>query len=223
MIYCVEDDVNIRELLVYTLKSTGFEAKGFEDAKSLYLALEDELPKLILLDIMLPNEDGIEILKKLKKSNKTSQISVIMLTAKNSEYDKVLGLDLGADDYITKPFGVMELVSRIKAVLRRSKGLKKDEEILKCGSILLNKTKHQLLVGEDEVVLTLKEFELLIFLMENENKVLSRNMLIEKIWGYDFIGESRTLDVHIRTLRQKLGDEGERIETIRGLGYKIRG
>lgn len=220
MIFCVEDDGNIRELVVYTLETTGFEARGFEEGTSFFRALADCLPELILLDIMLPGEDGMEILKKLKMSAKTREIPVIMLTAKGAEYDKVMGLDAGADDYVTKPFGMMELVSRIKAVLRRTRK-KTDADRSIIGSICLDRKKHEVTVDGEVIALTLKEFELLRLLMENRNIVLTRDRLLEEIWGYDFDGETRTVDVHVRTLRQKLGREGERIETVRGVGYRI--
>ena len=220
MIFCVEDDRNIRELVVYTLSSTGMEAEGFEDGEVFFKALAERLPELILLDIMLPGEDGIAILKKLKNNKKTKDIPVIMVTAKGTEYDKVSGLDAGADDYVTKPFGMMELVSRIKAVLRRTK--KKEEiEVLKAGPIVLNEKKHEVLVDGAHVSLTLKEYEMLKRLMHNKGIVLTRDRLLEEIWGYDFDGETRTVDVHIRTLRQKLGKAGEEIETVRGVGYRI--
>ena len=220
MIFCVEDDRNIRELVVYTLSSTGMEAEGFEDGEVFFKALAERLPELILLDIMLPGEDGMAILKKLKNNKKTKDIPVIMVTAKGTEYDKVSGLDAGADDYVTKPFGMMELVSRIKAVMRRTK--KKEEiEVLKAGPIVLNEKKHEVLVDGAHVSLTLKEYEMLKRLMHNKGIVLTRDRLLEEIWGYDFDGETRTVDVHIRTLRQKLGKAGEEIETVRGVGYRI--
>lgn len=220
MIFCVEDDRNIRELVVYTLSSTGMEAEGFEDGEVFFKALAERLPELILLDIMLPGEDGMAILKKLKNNKKTKDIPVIMVTAKGTEYDKVSGLDAGADDYVTKPFGMMELVSRIKAVLRRTK--KKEEiEVLKAGPIVLNEKKHEVLVDGAHISLTLKEYEMLKRLMHNKGIVLTRDRLLEEIWGYDFDGETRTVDVHIRTLRQKLGKAGEEIETVRGVGYRI--
>lgn len=220
MIFCVEDDGNIRELVVYTLETTGLEARGFDDGASFFEALAEGLPELILLDIMLPGEDGMEILKNLKAGTKTRDIPVIMLTAKGAEYDKVMGLDAGADDYVTKPFGMMELVSRIRAVMRRVKKAENvDQYIL--GGICMDKKKHEVTVDGEVVALTLKEFELLRRLMENKNIVLTRDRLLEEIWGYDFDGETRTVDVHVRTLRQKLGREGELIETVRGVGYRI--
>ena len=222
MIYCVEDDRSIRELIVYALKSEGFDASGFSESKSFYQALDESLPTMILLDIMLPDEDGIEILKKLKKSAKTREIPVIMITAKSSEYDKVLGLDTGADDYITKPFGIMELLSRVKAVLRRTGGLTDPSE-LSVANVVMNIERHTVTVDNEEVILTLKEFDLLKCLIENVGIVLSRDKLLEKVWGYEYEGETRTVDVHIRTLRQKLGDAGSIIETVRGVGYRIGG
>lgn len=222
MIFCVEDDSNIRELVVYTLETTGFQARGFEEGKSFLEALALEIPDLILMDIMLPGEDGISLLKRLKNSFKTRDIPVIMVTAKGAEYDKVKGLDLGADDYVTKPFGMMELVSRIKAVLRRSGAAKKKaEDIIVSGNLEINTKKHEVRADGEVIGLTLKEYELLKRLMENPNIVMTRDSLLEEIWGYDFDGETRTVDVHIRTLRQKLGKCGERVETVRGVGYRI--
>ena len=222
MIYCVEDDDSIRELVVYTLESTGLKACGFPEGSSFMEALASETPELVLLDIMLPGEDGMELLKKLKSSNKTKDIPVIMVTAKGTEYDKEIGLDSGADDYVTKPFGMMELVSRIKAVLRRS-GRSSQEEEMENGGVRLNIKRHEVTVDGKPVALTLKEFELLERLMRNKNIVLTRDQLLGDIWGYDFDGETRTVDVHIRTLRQKLGDKGDLIETVRGVGYRIGG
>lgn len=220
MIYCVEDERNIRELLVYTLGTTGFEAKGIRDGKELKKALKEELPELILLDIMLPGEDGYSILENLKKNQETKDIPVIMVTAKEAEYDKVRGLDSGADDYITKPFGMMEFIARVKAVLRRvSKQSGKKEYTYK--GLTIHVERHQVFDGERQVELTLKEFELLRYLTENQGIVLSRDQILEKIWGYEFSGETRTVDVHIRTLRQKLGESGFLIETVRGVGYRI--
>lgn len=222
MIYCVEDDSNIRELVVYTLETTGFDARGFEEGKQFFKALEEELPELILMDIMLPGEDGIALLKKLKLSQRTKDIPVIMVTAKGAEYDKVKGLDLGADDYVTKPFGMMELISRIKAVLRRAgKGEQNSSDILSVGGIEIDVKKHEVKTDGEVVNLTLKEYELLKRLMSNPNIVMTRDALLEDIWGYDFDGETRTVDVHVRTLRQKLGNLGEKIETVRGVGYRM--
>jgi len=222
MIYCVEDDRSIRELIIYALKSNGYEAIGFSEGRPFFKALESEIPALILLDIMLPREDGIEILKKLKASAKTRHIPVIMLTAKSAEYDKVLGLDSGADDYITKPFGIMEFLSRVKAVLRRSGQVSKSSE-LSTGRLTMYIDRHVVLADGKEVALTFKEFELLKYLMENEGIVLTRDKLLEEVWGYEYEGETRTVDVHIRTLRQKLGEAGKVIETVRGVGYRIGG
>ncbi len=222
MIFCVEDDDNIRELVIYTLETTGLEARGFADGTAFMEALAFDTPELVLLDIMLPGEDGLEILKKLKNSSKTKDIPVIMVTAKGSEYDKVVGLDSGADDYVTKPFGMMELISRIKAVLRRS-GKQQDKTKLSVGGISLDTKKHEVKVDGEQVVLTLKEFELLEKLMRNQGIVLTRDQLLTEIWGYDFDGETRTVDVHIRTLRQKLGEQGSLVKTVRGVGYRIGG
>lgn len=222
MIYCVEDDSNIRELVIYTLETTGFKACGFEDGSTFLEALALDTPELILLDIMLPGEDGIELLRKLKTSSKTKDIPVIMVTAKSTEYDKIIGLDSGADDYVAKPFGMMELVSRIKAVLRRSqKDSTKREDHITLKNITIDVKKHEVTVAGNVVNLTLKEFELLKRMMKNPNIVLTRDQLLEDIWGYDFDGETRTVDVHVRTLRQKLGSAGEQIETVRGVGYRM--
>lgn len=222
MIYCVEDDDNIRELVIYTLETTGLKARGFADGSAFMEALAFDTPELVLLDIMLPGEDGLELLKRLKSSSKTKDIPVIMVTAKGSEYDKVIGLDSGADDYITKPFGMMELVSRIKAVLRRT-GRTEDRLDLDVSGVKINVKKHEVTVEGEEISLTLKEFELLEKLMRNQGIVLTRDQLLTEIWGYDFDGETRTVDVHIRTLRQKLGKKGEIIQTVRGVGYRIGG
>ncbi len=222
MIFCVEDDSNIRELVIYTLETTGFTARGFSDGKSLTDALVTETPSLVLLDIMLPGMDGMEILHKMKSSARTKKIPVIMLTAKGTEYDKVKGLDAGADDYITKPFGMMELVSRVKAVLRRSGYVEQDSQnIISIGKIEIDSKKHEVKVEGEVVVLTLKEYELLKRLMKNPNNVMTRDYLLEEIWGYDFDGETRTVDVHVRPLRQKLGKSGDQIETVRGVGYRM--
>ena len=200
--------------------TTGFEAKGIRDGKELKKALKEELPELILLDIMLPGEDGYSILEKLKNNQETKDIPVIMVTAKEAEYDKVRGLDSGADDYITKPFGMMEFIARVKAVLRRvSKQSGKKEYTYK--GLTIHVERHQVFDRERQVELTLKEFELLRYLMENQGIVLSRDQILEKIWGYEYAGETRTVDVHIRTLRQKLGESGFLIETVRGVGYRI--
>lgn len=219
MIYCVEDEKNIRELLVYTLQSTGFEAKGLENGEELFRELGEEIPELILLDIMLPGEDGYTILEKMKRMPEIREVPVIMVTAKGAEFDKVRGLDLGADDYITKPFGMMEFISRVKAVLRRG-GPKVLDELVH-GPIRIRLGRHEVLENGRKVELTLKEFELLRYLMENKGIVLSRDQLLSRIWGYDFDGETRTVDVHVRTLRQKLGTSGSCIETVRGVGYRM--
>ena len=220
MIYIVEDDASIRELCVYTLQSAGFEAVGFESGNGFFEAIRHDVPELVLLDIMLPGEDGITILKKIRSNNATKDIPVILVTAKGLEYDKVIGLDAGADDYVTKPFGMMELISRIKALLRRSLRDKEISEMI-CGDIVLNSRKHTVTQNNKEVLLTFKEFELLSMLMKNKGIVLTRDNILESIWGYNFDGETRTVDVHIRTLRQKLEESGDFIETIRGVGYRI--
>lgn len=219
MIYLVEDDESIRELVVYTLKSQGMEAMGFEKPSLFWQAIERELPSLILLDVMLPEEDGISILKKLRVRSDTRSLPIIMLTAKGSEYDTVLGLDSGADDYIPKPFRMMELISRIKARLRRSG--KDDADEYQLGDLHVNCASHTVTVTGEAVNLTLKEYEILCLLLKNSGVVFTRMQLLNQVWGYEFDGESRTVDVHIRTLRQKLGAVGEYIETVRGVGYKI--
>ena len=223
MIYFVEDDAGIRELVVYSLQNTGFESKGLENAEQLYENLKTEKPELILLDIMLPGGNGIDVLKKLRKDVTTRNIPIIMLTAKSTEYDKVIGLDSGADDYITKPFGIMELISRIKAVLRRSGSMEMNSYVYVYSGVVVDTKKHSVTVNGKPIVLTLKEFELLHLLMKNQGSVMTRDVLLERIWGYDFDGETRTIDVHIRTLRQKLGEMGSIIQTVRGVGYKIGG
>ncbi len=223
MIFCVEDDSSIRELIVYTLKSTGLEALALADGEQLFSQLEVQKPDLILLDIMLPGQNGLDILKRLKSLDKTADIPVILVTAKGSEFDKVSGLDSGADDYIAKPFGMMEMVSRIKAVLRRTSKKEDSATTLHCGEIILDIRRHMVLSANREIALTFKEFELLKLLLQNKGIVLSRDHLLERIWGYDFDGETRTVDVHIRTLRQKLGEPGNIIDTVRGIGYRIGG
>ena len=220
MIYCVEDDSNIRELVVYTLETTGYKARGFEDGKAFLEALALETPELVLMDIMLPGEDGMAILKRLRRDKRTADIPVIMATAKGSEFDKVHGLDSGADDYIAKPFGMMEMVSRVKAVLRRYVKEDKSSELTN-GLITMDIARHMVFVNGEEVVLTYKEFEVLHKLMERPGQVFTREQLLTDIWGYDFAGETRTVDVHIRTLRQKLGSASTVIETVRGVGYRI--
>ena len=220
MIYCVEDDTAIRELMVYTLKASGFEARGFADAKDFWDAVDSEVPNLVLLDIMLPGEDGITVLEKLRNRADTRTVPVIMASAKSTEYDKVSGLDRGADDYLAKPFGMMEMVSRVRAVLRRS-AAPQDDTTLRSGNIELNIGEHRVIANGIDVQLTLKEFELLRLFMENPRHVFSRESLLSRIWGEDFIGESRTVDVHIGTLRAKLGEAGDSIETVRGVGYRM--
>lgn len=219
MIYIVEDDSSIRELLEYSLNNSGFEARGFERPSEFHAAVRELKPQLVLLDIMLPEEDGLRILRGLRENSATSDIPVIMLTAKTGEYDKVIGLDSGADDYVTKPFSIIELISRIKAVLRRSE--KKESDILSAGGIVMDKKRRTVMENGREVVLTYKEFELLRLLIQNLNIVLERDRLLNEIWGYDFDGETRTIDVHIRTLRGKLGEAGSHIRTVRGVGYKL--
>ena len=220
LIYCVEDEKNIRELVVYALNSSDFRAEGFEDGEAFRAGIKKAMPDLVLLDIMLPGEDGMAILAELRRNKETRQLPVILLTAKGSEFDKVQGLDAGADDYVAKPFGVMELLSRVRAVLRRSR-LDREQPVLQVGKILMNQEERRVLADGRELQLTFKEFELLRFLMENENMVLSRDKLLDIVWGYDSEVETRTVDVHIRSLRQKLGDLGELIETIRNVGYRI--
>ena len=218
MIYLLEDDDSIRDLVIYTLQSQGMEAKGFPRPSAFWEAMAEHTPSLVLLDIMLPEEDGISVLKQLRSSARTCRLPVIMLTAKGTEYDKVLGLDAGADDYLAKPFGMMELLSRIRALLRRTE---REVNIYRCGVLTVAQTRHTVTVNGREVVLTQKEFEVLCLLLKNRGQVLSRERLIENVWGYAFTGESRTVDVHVRTLRQKLGEAGAYIETVRGYGYKI--
>lgn len=222
MIYLLEDDNSIRDLVVYTLNNTGYKAKGFDKPSLFREAMKNELPELVLLDIMLPEEDGLQILKSIRSNTETKKIPVIMLTAKGTEYDKVIGLDSGADDYIPKPFGMMELISRIKALLRRVESAE-DKKEYTVDNLYVCPEKHIVRVDGVNVTLTLKEFEMLCRLLENRDVVMTRDRLHNEIWGYDFDGESRTVDVHIRSLRQKLGSAGELIRTIRGIGYKIGG
>lgn len=222
MIYLLEDDNSIRDLVIYTLNSQGMEARGFAVPSAFWSAVEQELPELVLLDIMLPEEDGVSVLKKLRSAQRTRRIPVMMLTAKGTEYDKVLGLDAGADDYLAKPFGMMELLARIRALLRRAEPAAVGREtVLRCSGLSLWPERHLVEADGREVVLTLKEFELLHLLLKRRGQVLSRELLIQEVWGYAFAGESRTVDVHVRTLRQKLGPAGGCIETVRGYGYKI--
>ena len=219
MVYLLEDDESIRKFVVYALNSTAIETEGFERPTDFYEAIRKKLPELILLDIMLPEEDGLSILKKLKERAETKNIPVIMLTAKGTEYDKVIGLDSGAEDYVAKPFGTMELISRIKAVLRRA-GTKNKEEY-SIGGLYVCPDKHIIRANGEDITLTLKEFELLKLLLEGAGTVFSREQLLENIWGYEYDGENRTVDVHINSLRQKLGECGNLIKTVRGMGYKI--
>ena len=223
MIYLVEDDQNIRELVTYTLSSLGMAATGFAVPSAFWAAMQRETPQLVLLDLMLPEEDGLSVLKKLRDSAKWARLPVIILTAKDSEYDRVVGLDRGADDYVTKPFGMMEFIARVRAVLRRAGKEEKENDVLETGDLQIQVKQHQVLAKGEKVTLTLKEFELLKFLMENKGIVLTRDRLLGHVWGYDFDGETRTVDVHVRTLRQKLGECGELIETVRGVGYRIGG
>ncbi len=218
MVYMLEDDANIRNFVLYALNNSGLEAKGFERPSEFWEALKEEEPSVLLLDIMLPDEDGLSVLAKLRANPEHAALPVIMLTAKGTEYDKVIGLDSGADDYVAKPFGTMELISRIKALLRRTASNSTVEYSV--GGLYVNTSKHIVKVNGEEVQLTYKEFELLCLLLEHMGTVLSREKIISKVWGYDFDGESRTVDVHIRTLRLKLGECGGMIETVRGIGYK---
>ena len=224
MIYLVEDDNSIRELVAYTLNTAGLSAEGFDRPSLFWEACKKELPDLVLLDIMLPEEDGIQILQKLRQTEAMKKIPVIMLTAKASEYDKEIGLDSGADDYVSKRFGMMELLASVKALLRRTEELRPAvQNIYQIGDLSVHRERHEVIACGAAVVLTKKEFDMLCYLMENRGMVLTRDQLLNKIWGYDFDGENRTVDVHIRTLRQKLGECGKYIETIRGIGYKIGG
>ena len=220
MIYLVEDDSSIRELIVYTLNSTGLEAEGFERPSEFWEKVDEKIPSLVMLDVMLPEENGIEILKKLRKNYSTEHVPTIMVTAKTSEYDKIKGLENGADDYIGKPFSMMEMVARVKALLRRSEYTEKEQEY-NIGNLYVCPSKHIVKVDGKDITLTLKEIETLCLLLQNKGIVLTRDQLLNKIWGYSFDGESRTVDVHIRTLRQKLQEAGSVIKTIRGVGYKI--
>lgn len=221
MIYFVEDDTGIRELVLYTLNNTGLEAEGFPDAEAFWTALPKGSPKLVLLDIMLPGEDGISVLKRLRKNLETAKLPIMMITAKDTEYDKVLGFENGADDYIAKPFGMMELLARIKRLLERTKDEPEESSVCRIGELSLDRQKRRVQAQGEAVQLTLKEFELLSCLMKNKGIVLTREQLLDTVWGYDFAGESRTLDVHIRSLRGKLGACGDLIETVRGVGYRM--
>ena len=222
MIWCVEDDASIRDIEVYALQSTGFEAKGFEDGDCFLSALKTEFPDLVILDVMLPGTDGIEVLKTLKSTAEYADIPVIMATAKGAEFDKVQGLDLGADDYLVKPFGMMEMISRVKAVMRRCKP-KNSVNLLQIKGLSLNLEQRTVTVDGKKISLTYKEFELLALFMKNIGMVFTRDALYLKIWGADYVGETRTVDMHIGTLRQKLGEYGEMIETVRHVGYKFGG
>lgn len=219
MIYCVEDESAIRDLMVYTMKVSGFEAQGFADGADFWSAMKTQRPELIILDVMLPGEDGLTILKRLRASPVTGDIPVIMATARGSEYDKVIALDGGADDYLSKPFGMMEMVSRIKAVLRRT--APKQAKVISYGGITLDGSRHTVDVNGAPISLTLKEYEILRLFMENPGRVFTREVLLSDVWGIDYTGETRTVDVHIGTLRTKLAEAGDRIETVRGVGYKL--
>ena len=222
MIYLLEDDTNIRNFVVYALNNSGLEAEGFERPSRFWAAVEKKKPSMAILDIMLPEEDGLSVLRKLRESSETKDLPIIMLTAKSTEYDKVIGLDGGADDYVTKPFGTMELMARVKALLRRAEPVSDGKEY-SIGPLLLNPDKHIIRVDGQDVALTLKEFQLLCYLVRNKGNVMTRDQILQEIWGYEFDGENRTVDVHIRTLRSKLGKAGDLIETVRGIGYRIGG
>ena len=222
MIYLLEDDTNIRNFVVYALNNSGLEAEGFELPSRFWAAVEKNKPSMAILDIMLPEEDGLSVLRKLRGNSETKDLPIIMLTAKSTEYDKVVGLDGGADDYVTKPFGTMELMARVKALLRRAEPVSDGKEY-SIGPLLLNPDKHIIRVDGQDVALTLKEFQLLCYLIRNKGNVMTRDQILQEIWGYEFDGENRTVDVHIRTLRSKLGKAGDLIETVRGIGYRIGG
>lgn len=221
MIWCVDDDDTIREIEVYTLTQTGFEARGFADGNSMLEALKTEVPELIVLDIMLPGKDGVEVLKEIRIDSQTAKIPVIMATAKGTEMDKIHGLDTGADDYLVKPFGMMEMVSRIKAVLRRCEPVKNEDDIVSIGDIVLNDKEHIVTAKGENVNLTFKEYKILKLFINNPDIVFSRDKLLSEVWGVDYLGESRTVDMHIKTLRQKLGEAGAQIKTVIGVGYKL--
>ena len=221
MIWCVDDDDTIREIEVYTLTQTGFEARGFADGNSVLEMLKTEIPELIVLDIMLPGKDGVEVLKEIRSDSQTAKIPVIMATAKGTEMDKIHGLDTGADDYLVKPFGMMEMVSRIKAVLRRCEPVKNEDDIVSIGDIVLNDKEHIVTAKGENVNLTFKEYKILKLFMNNPDIVFSRDKLLSEVWGVDYLGESRTVDMHIKTLRQKLGEAGAQIKTVIGVGYKL--
>lgn len=219
MIYCVEDDNSIRKLVLYSLTSAGLEAEGFAHPDTFWAAMARRIPQVVLLDIMLPEEDGISILKRLRADRRTHRVQVILLTAKGSEFDKVVGLDAGADDYVSKPFGMMELMARVRSALRRAGN--EERPALRLGPVAVDPDRHLVQVDGEDVALTRKEFQLLRLLLERRGTVLTRDQLLNTVWGYDFDGASRTVDVHIRTLRQKLGEAGNLIQTVRGMGYKI--
>lgn len=220
MIYIVEDDADIRYMMTYTLKATGFEAEGFPDSAPFWEAMKKSTPELVILDIMLPGEDGIQILGKLRNASASHGVPVIMATAKCTEYDKVTGLDLGADDYLAKPFGMMEMVARVRAVLRRTEPPSSEKEY-RIGKLAVNDAEHTVVSDGRSVVLTLKEYDMLRLFLENPGRVLTRDGLLESVWGMDYDGETRTVDVHIRTLRSKLGVCGDYIRTVRGVGYRL--
>ena len=222
MIWCVDDDKTILDIEVYTLESMGFKAKGFTDGISMLQELKSVKPELIVLDIMLPGEDGVEILRKLRADPATKKVPVIMATAKGTEIDKIQSLDAGADDYLVKPFGVMEMVSRIKAVLRRCDRAS-DGDMLSAGDVILSDKEHLVTVGGEKITLTLKEFALLKLFLQNPGIALSRDKLLSEIWGTDYLGESRTVDMHVKTLRHKLGESGKMIQTVIGVGYRLEG
>lgn len=221
MIWCVEDDASIRDIEVYALQSTGFSANGFEDGTSFWEALQSEQPELVILDVMLPGIDGLELLKRIRESRRFADIPVVLATAKGAEYDKIKGLDLGADYYLVKPFGVMELVSCVKAVLRRCKASLPQSAVLKAGGLSLNADEHKVFADGEQVILTYKEFELLRLFLSHPGIAFTRDQLMEEVWGTDYYGETRTVDMHIRTLRQKLGKYGEFIKTVRNVGYRL--
>lgn len=220
MIWCVEDDAAIRDIELYALGSTGFEAKGFEDGAAFWKALQSEKPDLVVLDVMLPGLDGVELLRKIRADSRLADLPIIMATAKGAEYDKIQSLDLGADDYVVKPFGIMELISRIKAVLRRYK-VPEVQKLLKFRGLTLNMDEHTVSVDGERVQLTYKEYELLRLFLSHPGTAFTREQLFAEVWGEEYVGETRTLDMHIRTLRQKLGDYGKHIETVRNVGYRL--
>ena len=223
MIFCVEDDNSIREIEIYTLETMGFEVKGFSDGTSFLEAIETQLPDLVLLDVMLPGMDGIEILKTLREKPRTKNLAVIMATARDTEIEKIQSLKLGADDYLSKPFSMLEMVARVKAVLRRTQPLKEEDKnsLLHLGILTIDNIGHTVTVNKEKVELTLKEYDVLNLLCKNQGRVFSRDDLLNHVWGVDYDGESRTVDMHIKTLRQKLGEAGAMIKTVRGIGYKI--